>query len=189
MCSPGDPNNRSWKDRLTKGLTLAKIQWLEFEERLQSAFPESITGKELPTSPIIETLDYVKKREFGSTTHIKGTDKSVGTIVIISDMLQNTPSCSHYKRCRTVTEEIDDKNTPPRERIQQVFKCKESSACGSPRDAYNLYAAVDLTGLNIVIKYLQVARYRKLQGAEHFTWWREFFSIAGAPLSVPPDSW
>lgn len=189
MCSPGDPNNRSWKDRLTKGLTLAKIQWLEFEERLQSAFPESITGKELPTSPIIETLDYVKKREFGDTTHLRSSDNSVGTIVVISDMLQNMPKCSHYKSCRNVMKKSDNKEAPKEGAKSDYFKCEQSNACGSPENAYDLYGGVDFTGVNIVIKYLQVDRYRKLQGAEHFTWWRKFFAIAGAPSSVPPDSW
>ena len=189
MCNPGHPADRSWIDNLTQGETLARFQWLDFDQKLKKAFPESITGKELPTSPIIETLDYVNKREFGNRTHLMGSNKSVGTIVIISDMLQNTPSCSHYRSCRTVSEKTDDKQAPKEGGKSGYFKCEQSNTCGSPKNAYGLYAGVDLTGLNIVIKYLQVDRYRKLQGDEHIVWWRKFFSIAGAPLSIPPESW
>jgi len=156
-CNPGNPDDRSIKDSLTEGKTLSILKWDEFERKLINAFPETLLDQTASISPILETLKYVRSAEFPSPAQLKSSQQHVGTIFIISDMLEKL---SHFG------------DLPPTENLPSKF-------------------ALDLTGIEIGVRYLKVDRYSDLQddSRPHFKWWREFFALAGAPLNKPPDVW
>ena len=160
MCNPGDPDGRSFLDALTEGKMVAQLKWNEFKNRLLDAFPEDFLDQKSPTSPIIETLKYVRSAEFPTPADLKSSGQRAGSIFIISDMLQNSKNLSHFGDLPSVT--------------------------GVPSQF-----ALDLTGIDIGIRYLKVHRYAHLQYGTrpHFKWWREFFAEAGAPLNKSPDVW
>ena len=160
-CNPGDPDERAVKEKLTEGEILARIRWSKFTQELAAAFPKETLGKTAPTSPIIETIRYVRRDKYPSSSELKASGQRAGTIFIISDMLQNSDRLSHFSS-----------ELPAVENVPSEF-------------------ALDLTGIDVGIRYLKFDKYSHLQqGARpHFTWWRQFFAIAGSPLRLPPDVW
>lgn len=159
-CNPGNPNDRTIKDSLTEGKILSILKWDEFQKKLLDAFPMAMLEQTAPTSPIIETLKYVRITEFPSPAQLKSSGQNAGSVFIISDMLQNSDKLSHFG------------DLPPTADVPSQF-------------------ALDLTGIDIGIRYLKVDRYAHLQYGTrpHIKWWREFFAIAGAPLNKPLDVW
>ncbi len=139
---------------------LSGEKWKEFEKKLLNAFPTDMLDKTAPTSPIIETLKYVRIAEFPSPAHLKSSGQYAGSVFIVSDMLQNSSKLSHFGEL------------PPTANVPSQF-------------------ALDLTGIDIGIRYLKVDLFAHLQypARPHFKWWREFFAVAGAPLNKPPDVW
>lgn len=159
-CNPGNPDDRTFVDKLTEGKTLAVLKWADFENNVIGAIPQGLGRNSSPTSPIIETLKYVRGVEFPSPADLKSSGRNAGSIFIVSDMLQHSRRLSHYRELLPAVE------------VPSRF-------------------ALDLTGIDIGVRYLKVRRYAHLQyGARpHFRWWREFFAAAGAPLNKPPDFW
>ena len=159
QCNPGNPESRDVGDKLTEGEILARIRWLKFTRGVADAFPTF--RKTAPTSPIIETIRYVRRAEFPSTSDLKSSGKRAGVIFIISDLLQNSDRLTHF-----------GDELPPVENVPAIF-------------------ALDLTGIDIGLRYLKSDRYADLQqpARPHFTWWRKFFAIAGSPLNRPPEAW
>ncbi len=159
QCSPGDPESRDVGRTLTEGEILAKIRWSKFSKELINAFPKKTLGKTAPISPIIETMRYVRRSEFPSSFELKASGQTAGVIFIISDMLQNSDRLTHF-----------DGEFPEVKNVPAVF-------------------ALDLTGIEVGIRYLKLERYAHLQRPLHFTWWRKFFAVAGSPLNRPPEAW
>ncbi len=160
-CNPGNPDSRDVREKLTEGEILARIRWSNFTQELAKAFPKETLQKTAPISPIIETIRYVRRAEFPSSSELKASGRTVGVIFIVSDMLQNSDKLSHFGAA-----------LPPVKNVPAMF-------------------ALDLTGIDIGLRYLKFARYTRFQqGARpHFTWWRKFFAIAGSPLNRPPEAW
>ena len=159
-CNPGNPNERKVKDKLTQGQILAQIRWSKFTGELEAAFSNATLGNSAPISPIIETIQYIRMDKYPSSTDLKASGRRAGTIFIISDMLQNSDRVSHFSS-----------ELPPVDNVSSEF-------------------ALDLTGIDVGIRYLKFDKYAHLQqGARpHFTWWRKFFAIAGG-RSLPPETW
>ena len=159
MCNPGDPEDRRWWERFFEGAFIAKLRWSEFNEAMKQAFPMEAGLPPARTSPIIETIRYVRNREFDRASDGGPTQGAVGTILVISDMLQNSVLVSHYRLPLAPVE-------------------------GLPQSL-----ALDLRGIDVGLRYLRSQRDAHLQTGEHFAWWRSFLAEAGAPMSRPPESW
>lgn len=161
QCNPGNPESRGMRGKLNEGKILANIRWSNFTNELANVFPKEILQKSAPVSPLIETIRYVRRAEFPSTPELKATEQTAGVIFIVSDMLQKSDKLTHFK-----------KSLPKVEDIPAEF-------------------ALDLTGIEIGIRYLKSEKYKHLQQGvrPHFTWWRKFFAVAGSPLNRPLGVW
>lgn len=160
FCNPGNPEERSLLEALTRGKVLADLQWHEFKQKLQNAFPAIDKKGSAPVSPIIETLKYVRSAEFPSPADLKSSRRNAGTMFIVSDMLQNSTGLTHYNGL-----------TPARDVPSRFALDLTGISFGILYLKVSRYA------------HLQYG------ARPHFRWWREFFAAAGAPLNKPPDFW
>ena len=159
MCNPGSPEDRGLGDGLTEGEVAVMVRWSQFGKAMREAFPDSMGRSSTPTSPIIESIRYVRNKEFPGATDIASGKGRGGAILIVSDLLQNSDLLSHYSG-----------PLPP--------------VSGLPQSL-----ALDLSGIDIGVCYLRSKRDGHLQTGEHFAWWREFFAEAGGPMTRTPESW
>lgn len=94
-CSPGSSNETNV---LNKGKKYADSKWNNFSntilEKIESEISES---SNLSSSFIIESIAYVRAKEFPASDHISKNTQELN-IVIISDFLQNSPLLSHYEK-------------------------------------------------------------------------------------------
>ena len=155
MCHPGDVKNRSIIEKLNEGKTYAKLKWSKFTDETINKITFKIDStEEIETSPIIETLHYVREQEFPPPGLIVNDVKY--RIILWSDMLQNSSVASHFKT-------LSD--------VKKTFRVNP----------------VNLTGIEMNIFQISSKKYQKFQTNKQFTWWRQFFSLARAPLS--PGGW
>lgn len=159
MCNPGSPEERGVLGGLTEGETIVMLRWSEFRKKIDQAFPDSLSRLSKSTSPIIETIRYVRNKEFLGAADITSRKGNGDTILIVSDLLQNSDLLSHYRG-----------PLPPTSSLPQLF-------------------ALDLTGIEIGVRYLRSKRDGHLQTGNHFAWWRKFFAEAGGPMTRAPESW
>ena len=159
MCNPGSPEERRAVDGFTEGDVAAMMRWSQFSKAIHAAVPREVSKKSAASSPIIETVRYVRNKEFPRAADMATEDKRRRhTIFVISDLLQNSELLSHYDGLPTVD--------------------------GLPQSL-----ALNLSGIDIGVRYLRSRRDAHLQSGEHFAWWRKFFAEAGAPMSRTPESW
>lgn len=160
MCNPGSPKDRKGTDVFTEGDVTAMMRWSRFKKGLDAALPTEQGGKSLDTSPIIETIRFVRNEEFPRAVDMNRghQEEPAYTLIVVSDLLQNTAQVSHYDGLPTVE--------------------------GLPQSM-----AISLSGIDVAVRYLRSQRDGHLQGGEHFAWWRRFFVEAGAPMSRAPESW
>ena len=159
MCNPGSPEERGPVDGFTEGEVAVMVRWSQFTKAMRSAFPDSVSQSSTPTSPILETLRYVRNREFPGPVDIASGKRRGDAIIIISDLLQNSDLMSHYRR-----------PLPPVDGLPQSL-------------------ALNLSGIEIGVRYLRSKRDRHLQTSEHFAWWGKFLAEAGGPMTRTPESW
>ncbi len=159
MCNPGSPEDRGPVAGFTEGEVAVMVRWSHFTKAMRSAFPDSVTRSSAPTSPIIETIRYVRNKEFPGPVEIASSKRRGDAIIIISDLLQNSDLLSHYRG-----------PLPPVEGLPQSL-------------------ALNLSGIEIGVRYLRSQRDRHLQTSEHFAWWRKFLAEAGGPMTRTPESW
>ena len=146
-------------DGFTEGDVAAMVRWSQFSKAIQAAVPREATMKSAASSPIIETIRYVRNKEFPGLVDMATAGKRRRhSIFLISDLLQNSNLLSHYDSLPAVE--------------------------GLPQSL-----AVNLSGIDIGVRYLRSRRDSHLQNGEHFAWWRRFFAEAGAPMSRTPESW
>ena len=157
-CNPGAPEDRRPVDGINEGEVAAMVRWSQFINELDQAIQKSIS-RSSTSSPIIETIRYVRNKEFPGSADIAGDGRSAGAILIVSDLLQNSDLISHY-----------DGQLP--------------STRGLPQSL-----ALDLSGIEIGVRYLRSKRDGHLQTGEHFAWWRKFFAEAGGPMTRVPEFW
>ena len=96
MCHPGNIADRTWEAELSEGEIFARKKWQKFTEDIISSIDTKIKNStELPTSPIIETVQYVRNKSFPSSRLINGAVNY--RIILWSDLLQNSSEENHYK--------------------------------------------------------------------------------------------
>ena len=159
MCNPGSPEDRGPVDGFTEGEVAVMVRWSQFSKAMRGAFPDSVSQASAPTSPIIETIRYVRNKEFPGPVEMANGKRRGDAILIISDLLQNSDLLSHYRR-----------PLPPVDGLPQSL-------------------ALNLSGIEIGVRYLRSKRDAHLQNGEHFAWWRKFLDEAGGPMTRTPESW
>jgi len=97
-CSPGNPKQRSTQKKLTQGEALSYLRWDKFQKKISSLLlkHQSMLDQTTEQSPIVETLKFIRHAEFLPRSQLRTINTSNNKIIIISDMLQNTPELTHY---------------------------------------------------------------------------------------------
>ena len=96
LCHPGDIANRTWDEAATEGKFFAQKKWQKFKSGMMSDITKEIDNStEADTSPIIETIQYVRDKHFPPSDLMDGTTNY--RIVLWSDMLQNSKETSHFQ--------------------------------------------------------------------------------------------
>ncbi len=92
-CSPGNVDE---VDRLNQAANRVQAQWRKFSLDMISRVDEKISNVDpLSESYIVESLAYIRAKEFPPSDQILKSDQKL-SIVIISDFLQSSPLFSHY---------------------------------------------------------------------------------------------
>ena len=146
LCNPG--NKGSF---LTQNPRLIERRWHEaFWGPLQQWVEQAIGHPSAPESPILESLQSIAVTEF-QALQFRGKPR---TLVIASDMLQNTAGLSQYHNV---------------EQFDHFLKT-------------DYYKAVrtDWTGVNIEILY--IARSGTPQGRQHVEFWQGYFAASGGTV-------
>jgi len=155
-CNPGDPDTRGVKETLSDPKLVSVIRWNKFKKLVKDAFPQNPT-EEAPVSLILETIGTVRGREFPSVPELRGNAKTAGVLFIVSDLLQNSGRLTHFR----------EGNLPNPTIIPNQF-------------------AIDLTGIDVGLKYLKYPKYKKYRrGNEHFAWWRRVIASANGRMRAP----
>ena len=92
ICHPGgNPEEMRRVEVLTRGGVIIHWRWERFVTVIEEMFPTE-THEAQPSSPILETIAVVTARHAGSRRAEK--DSKPTHLIIISDLLQNTPMLS-----------------------------------------------------------------------------------------------
>ena len=95
MCHPGDVKNRTFSDELSEGLIFAQRKWKKFTQETVMIIDAKIDSASLmETSPIIETLQFIRAKEFPPPDLINNAFNY--RIVLWSDLLQNSIEATHF---------------------------------------------------------------------------------------------
>lgn len=96
LCHPGDIANRTWDEKATEGEFFAQRKWQKFKSGMVSEITKEIDNStEVDTSPIIETIQYVRDKHFPPSDLMDRTTNY--RIVLWSDMLQHSKETSHFQ--------------------------------------------------------------------------------------------
>ena len=95
MCHPGDLENRSVVEKLSQGEIFARKNWIKFHSEVLGSIKSNIAKKEeMGTSPIIETIKFLREKEFDPPGIL--SSQTENRFIIWSDMLQNSREVSHF---------------------------------------------------------------------------------------------
>jgi hypothetical protein len=147
VCNPPLPSSG-----LTANPARAKKVWMsKFSEPLEQTFATLLEPHDEPTSPILESLQSISVTAFDTIDTSRPR-----RLVVVSDMLQNTPDFSQYSDRRTFTE------------------LRSSAYYGRVKAA--------LPRVQVQILYVRRHQFAAAQGAAHVRFWEEYFSDCGATL-------
>ena len=157
--SPGSPSFRPQSDLCrppSKGNELyennRKIT-KDFHRRflvpVTMALEESLTTEVGERSPILETLQMISRSQ-------EIADGGRKTLILVSDMLQNTAGFSHYKERRSYQDFV--------------------------RSGFASDVKADFRDWEIVVIYLRRYRDRQLQQGPHVDFWQRYFHEAGGKV-------
>ena len=152
MCHPGDIANRTWEEGLSEGRVLAEKKWRKFTEQITFNIDTKIKGStELATSPIIETMQYVRNKSFPSSRVINGATNY--RIILWSDLLQNSSKENHYKNLGDIETILKRKPTDLNEIQLFVFQLASDKYSGYQTTEHTVWwrnfflaAGADLSG-------------------------------------------
>lgn len=146
LCNPGTGEGMN---RLYQNPDIARRKWGEFAETFDKTIIEIGSLSDTATSPIYESVQAVSLRSFSDPAY----DHLSKRLVIVSDLLQNMPGHSHYRKI-PVFEEF--KRTP-----------------------YFLQVLPSLADVGVEVFYLRRSELA-IPVAIHTSFWADFFNAAGA---------
>lgn len=147
LCRPPSHGNELYENnrKITRGF------YERFLIPVTSALEESLTTEVGERSPILETLQLISR----SQEIADGGGRK--TLILVSDMLQNTEGFSHYR----------DRNT-----------YDDFVRSGFARDVQ-----ADFRDWNIIVIYLRRYRDRRLQQTAHVDFWQRYFHDSGGKIT------
>lgn len=149
LCNPGSPD---LADPLISNPVLVQQRWdQQFEGPLDELFTELLHAEEATTSPLMESIQSIAVTSFGKL----GRQTVPKTLVVVSDLLQNTSNYSHYSHV------------------------VDFGSFSADTDAYRALAA-DLRGVDVEILYLQRKTERAISGNDVVNFWYAWLDEHGA---------
>ena len=147
LCRPPSHGNELYENnrKITRGF------YDRFLIPVTVALERSLTTEVGERSPILETLQLISRSQ---EVEDGGGRK---TLILVSDMLQNTDGFSHYRAHSSYDDFV---------------------ASGFARDVQ-----ADFRGWDVVVIYLRRYRDRRLQQAAHVDFWQRYFHDAGAKIT------
>lgn len=96
MCSPGDIENKKVMDKMSEGKIISLKKWKNFQNKALNEIDRKLSNSvSLKTSPIIESLSFVRAQEFDSPELLE--ENTNNKIIVISDFIQNSELTSQFK--------------------------------------------------------------------------------------------
>jgi hypothetical protein len=146
LCRPPSHGN----DLYENNRKITKDFYQRFLVPVTVALEESLTTEVGERSPILETLQFISRSQ-------EIEDGGRKTLILVSDMLQNTDGFSHYRQRRSYEDFVRS---------------------GFARDV-----KADFRDWNIIVIYLRRYRDRHLQQTAHLEFWQRYFADAGGKIT------
>ena len=103
MCSPGDIENKKVIEKMSEGKIISLKKWQNFQNKALNEIENKLSDStSLKTSPIIESLSFVRAQEFNSPELLE--ESTNNKIIMISDFIQNSALTSQFKTLENVQE-------------------------------------------------------------------------------------
>jgi hypothetical protein len=146
LCRPPSQGNELYENnrRITKDF------YLRFLIPVTTALEQSLTTEVGERSPILETLQLISRSQ-------EIEDGGRKTLILVSDMLQNTAGFSHYRERRSYADFVQS---------------------GFASDV-----KADFRDWNVMVVYLRRYRDRQLQQGAHVDFWQRYFHDAGGNIT------
>jgi hypothetical protein len=146
LCRPPSQGNELYENNRK----ITKDFYLRFLVPVTTALEQSLTTEVGERSPILETLQLISRsQEIG--------DGGRKTLIIVSDMLQNTAGFSHYRDRRGYGDFV--------------------------RSGFASDVKADFRDWNIIVVYLRRYRDRHLQQGAHVDFWQRYFHDTGGKVT------
>ena len=154
MCNPGQLSDRTRIESLSEGGKFAAHRWNNFSKKINEKIENKLKyTTDLSSSPIIETIQYVRAKGFPPTDLM---DKNSNyRIFLWSDLLQNSSLENHF-----ISQE---KNTDINNIVKDIQRRK-------PLVANNI---------KFYIYQFVSDKYSNYQNKFHNKWWKVYFSYVG----------
>ncbi|HXU91193.1 MAG TPA: hypothetical protein VFQ62_20280 [Methylomirabilota bacterium] len=146
LCRPPSRGNELYENNRK----ITKDFYQRFLIPVTTALEESLTTEVGERSPILESLQLISRSQ-------EIQDGGRKTLILVSDMLQNTEGFSHYRDRRSYEDFV--------------------------RSGYASDVKADFRDWNIIVIYLRRYRDRQLQQASHVEFWQRYFHDAGGRLT------
>ena len=146
LCRPPSHGN----DLYENSRKITKDFYRRFLVPVTAALEESLTTEVGEQSPILETLQLISRSQ-------EIDDGGRKTLIVVSDMLQNTPAFNHYGARRSYED----------------FR----------RSGFATDVKADFRDWNIIVIYLRRYHDRQLQQAPHLDFWQRYFHEAGGKIT------
>ena len=95
MCHPGRLEDRNTSESLSEGAIYAQKKWEAFSTTTLAAIDNKLMSTtSLSSSPILESINYIRSKEFPPPSVISSDDNS--RLLIWSDLLENSSEKNHF---------------------------------------------------------------------------------------------
>jgi hypothetical protein len=146
LCRPPSQGN----DLYENNRKITKDFYLRFLVPVTTTLEQSLTTEVGERSPILETLQLISRSQ-------EIADGGRKTLVLVSDMLQNTTAFSHYRERRSYDDFV--------------------------RSGFASDVKADFRGWDVIVVYLRRYRDRQLQQGAHVDFWQRYFHEAGGKVT------
>ena len=146
VCRPPSRGN----DLYENNRKITKDFYQRFLVPVTATLEESLTTEVGEQSPILETLQLISRSQ-------EIDDGGRKTLIVVSDMLQNTAAFSHYGPRRGYDDFV--------------------------RSGFATDVKADFRDWNVIVIYLRRYRDRQLQQAAHIDFWQRYFHEAGGKIT------
>jgi hypothetical protein len=146
LCRPPSHGNELYENNRK----ITKDFYARFLVPVTGALEQSLSTEVGERSPILETLQMISRSQ-------EIDDGGRKTLIVVSDMLQNTAGFSHYRDRRSYEEFV--------------------------RSGFASDVKADWRDWNIIVLYLRRYRDRHLQQGAHVDFWQRYFHDAGGKIT------